>query len=171
MARGAIKLMPPCEALHLRFSYDPYRGELRARQSVSGNGGIGSLAGCDNSHGYLVVGIGGILYQSSRVIWKMMTGQEPREIIDHKDGNPLNNKWDNLRCATYSQNLQNTKLYRNNKSGVKGVSWHGVARKWVAYISVNKTRTNLGLFDRIEDAAIAVEAERSRLHAEFARAA
>lgn len=100
-----------------------------------------------------------------------MTGRDPQHFVDHIDGDKLNNKWANLREADNGQNKQNGSLYRNNRSGVKGVCWDASHKAWRAYIGVNGVQRKLGRFKSINDAASAVAAERERLHGEFARAA
>ena len=73
---------------------------------------------------------------------------------DHKDRNGLNNRRNNLRQATSSQNVANQSLRSNNTSGYKGVSWDKASGKWVAKVKVNgKQQQHLGLFsDPIEAA-------------------
>jgi hypothetical protein len=104
-----------------------------------------------------------------QIIWKIVTGADPDELIDHVDGNGLNNKWSNLRQASWSQNMCNRRLNKNNRSGYKGVSWHRQTSSWRAEIDLNKKCHFLGLFKTAEDAGAAVLAARPLLHAEFAR--
>lgn len=73
-------------------------------------------------------------------------------VIDHIDGNGLNNSFVNLRYATLSQNSMNQKIRSDNSSGHKGVCWVKSKNKWLAKISVNGKQMNLGLFDTIEEA-------------------
>ena len=98
-----------------------------------------------------------------------MTGEDPSEIIDHKDGDTLNLKWPNLRPATNGTNIQNSKLRSDNKSGVKGVCWDTYHKKWVAHVTVDGKQVKIGRFKTIEEATVAVEAARERMHGEFAR--
>ena len=74
--------------------------------------------------------------------------------IDHKNGKPTrnNNRKENLRIATCSQNQMNRGLQANNKSSVTGVIWHQRDKVWEAYITVNKKRIYLGRFANFEDA-------------------
>ncbi len=55
---------------------------------------------------------------------RVITGAGPGEFVDHKDGNGLNNRRDNLRFATHAQNMQNRKKHRNNTIGATGVTKH-----------------------------------------------
>jgi hypothetical protein len=56
------------------------------------------------------------------LIWKMMTGEDPPQQIDHRDCDPSNNRWLNLRKATFGQNAANRPALRRSISGIKGVS-------------------------------------------------
>ena len=77
---------------------------------------------------------------------------------DHRDGDGLNNRRDNLRPATKSQNMHNRKPNAKGASKFKGVSWHKQHRKWCAHIQVNKVRHHIGLFHDEKEAALAYEA-------------
>ena len=106
----------------------------------------------------------------SRIIFLLHNGYLTKDKeIDHADGNSLNNKINNLRESTRDQNQHNAKLQKNNKSGVKGVSWNVKSKKWRVTIMVNKKRYNFGLYEKLEDAIkVAIEA-RKKLHGEFMR--
>lgn len=71
--------------------------------------------------------------------------------IDHINRDRLDNRKENLRIATRSQNNMNSKIPVNNTSGFKGVSWHKQNKKWYARISVNRKVHRLGFFsDKME---------------------
>lgn len=88
--------------------------------------------------------------------------------VDHVDGNGLNNRKSNLRLATRIQNARNRKVNKNNTSGYKGVSLlpHG---RWISYITHQKRRITIGLYDTREEAARAYNEVATILHGEFAR--
>jgi formate-dependent nitrite reductase cytochrome c552 subunit len=88
---------------------------------------------------------------------------------DHKNNNPLDNRRENLRICTNSQNQMNTKVQINNTSGFKGVVWNKIAKKWVAQIKLNNKLKNLGYYINIKDAARAYNAAAIKLHGEFAK--
>jgi len=90
-----------------------------------------------------------------------------RLIVDHANGDKLDNRRSNLRFATVAQNNANSKE-RPRKSQYRGVYWHGVAAKWVAQISTGGSRRHLGLFDNEEDAARAFDVAASATHGPFA---
>jgi hypothetical protein len=76
--------------------------------------------------------------------------------VDHIDRNKLNNRPDNLRALTHSQNIANRPRQKNNTSGYVGVYWHRGGRKWGANIMVMRKHIHLGLFSTAEGAAVAV---------------
>lgn len=79
---------------------------------------------------------------------------------DHADRNPLNNRKYNLREATRFQQAWNKNMYKNNTSGIKGVSLNNKKTKWIAYIRYNNKRLHLGTYINKE------EAIKTRLEAE-----
>jgi hypothetical protein len=89
--------------------------------------------------------------------------------IDHIDGNPLNNRIENLRPCTASENLCNAKTRKNNVSGTKGVSWFKPKQKWRARVSFNKKEYHIGYFDSQKAAEVAVTLARKNIHQKFAR--
>lgn len=89
-------------------------------------------------------------------------------LVDHINGDTLDNRKENLRLATPQQNCFNQKIKINNSSGYKGVSWRKDRQMWVAYIFVNKKSIHLGFFDRIEDAALAYNKAAAENYGEFA---
>lgn len=112
----------------------------------------GSL--CDNR--YKTVFICGKRYYTHRLIFMMFHGFMPFE-IDHIDRNKLNNKIENLRSVTKSENVANQKLRSDNKSGIRGISWNSKKKKWLVSKQQNNKRKYLGYFDTVEQAQIAVE--------------
>ena len=82
--------------------------------------------------------------------------------VDHKDGNGLDNRRNNLRVATLSQNRFNAGKYSTNKSGYKGVSFDAQSRRWVAQIAAHGKKFSLGRYNTPEDAARAHDAVAKR---------
>ncbi len=85
-----------------------------------------------------------------RVIWKLMTDEEPIE-VDHIDGDRFNNRWTNLRNVTVAGNRRNVARRSDNKSGVTGVFWNGSKKCWNVVI-------NVGSFGNFDDAVAARKA-------------
>ena len=89
--------------------------------------------------------------------------------VDHKDGDRANNRWDNLRLATHTQNQWNTRTRSDNSSGFKGVTRPEGRTKWHAYINENGRRKFLGSYPTAEEANQAAITARQVAHGEFAR--
>jgi hypothetical protein len=89
-------------------------------------------------------------------------------LIDHKNGNPLDNRKENLRLCTNAQNSRNRAKSQSNKSGYKGVSWHKSDKKWQARIGLGGKVAFLGNFDSPEKAHAAYCAAAALVHGEFA---
>lgn len=89
-------------------------------------------------------------------------------VVDHIDGDGLNNQRVNLRNCTDGENKRNRGMQRNNTSGVKGVSWSRQAKKWHARISVDKKSLHLGYFVDKNDAYEACRIAYIEHHKEFA---
>ena len=89
------------------------------------------------------------------------------EVIDHIDGNPLNNRKSNLRICTQHQNVLNHRVARNNTSGVTGVTWDRNRNKWASQIVYNGKNHHLGRYENIEDAINARIKAELKLFKEF----
>lgn len=117
-----------------------------------------------------IVGVDGLQFGASRLAVLYMTGSFPRHQVDHRDGDRLNNKWDNLREATQSQNGMNKRCYKNNRLGLKGVI-EVYPGKFRAKLDINNRRVHVGYFDSAEQAFAARLAAIQAAHGNFARAA
>lgn len=154
------------DLLHELFEYR--EGKLFWKKVTSSRSDvIGKEVGCTNALGYRITKIGKKNYLVHRLIYAMFYGQFPN-VLDHIDGNPLNNKIENLRPATMLQNSYNQKRYKNNKTGVKGVNFNKQCGKYSARCQVNKKQNWLGFFPSLELAEQAVKAFRAKHHGEFA---
>lgn len=67
-------------------------------------------------------------------------------VVDHINGDGLDNRKSNLQIITHAENIQKCRIQENNKSGYRGVSWHRRDSRWRAYIEVNRVRKYLGSF-------------------------
>lgn len=152
------------------LDYHPETGEFfyknRFHQKLNGKPVKGTLLG-----GYFAISIDGKIRVAHRLAWLYMTGCTPTETIDHKDVNKLNNRWDNLRLASRSQNKANCRKRVDSTSPYKGVYWGARQRKWGAHISCQGKRYHLGYFFKAEDASAAYMAAATKLFGEFARVA
>jgi hypothetical protein len=122
-----------------------------------------------NATNCITVTVDGRRYVAHRIIWKLVHGVEPKHLIDHVDGDPFNNKLNNLREATYTENNRNCVPYGRSKA--KGVyQCRKGSTRWSARIRTPSGRTTLGTFDTIEEASAAYAAAALSLHGEFYRA-
>jgi hypothetical protein len=80
-------------------------------------------AGTITGHGYRYIRVNGKMMLAHRMAWLMEYGEDPEgKLIDHINGDRLDNRIENLRIATYSQNGANAKRHSRNTSGLKGAS-------------------------------------------------
>lgn len=152
----------------IKTQFDYVDGELYwavKRKGVT-QGAVASRV--NPTSGYRDTRLYGKIYQTHRLIFFIHHGYIP-PYVDHIDGNPLNNRIENLRPCTKSQNACNQKLRVTSKSGVRGVYWIARNKKWMARVGVNKKQYYLGLFDSLTDAKQAVDKARLQLYGEFVR--
>lgn len=143
--------------LRERLQYDPDTGLWRWLNSRRG-GYNGKPAGTIDAKGYWVIKIDGQSYKASRLAFLYMTGEWPTAEMDHIDGYPGNDVWDNLREATRTENNQN-----RHHNGV-GIGISRYFNKWKVMVG----RTYLGLFNTFEEAEVARDTAAIELHGEFA---
>lgn len=158
-----------CEQLQGILSYNPKTGAFQYRVK-RGAQNAGTVAGGKMVRGNWSIGINYKRYSAHRLAWLYMTGIWPENEIDHIDGNPLNNRWDNLREVTGAQNKQNYRRPRiDNKSGYLGVYLHGKNKngsdRWRARINLDGKAVHLGLFDTPQEAHAAYVEAKRKLHA------
>ena len=89
------------------------------------------------------------------------------KIVDHINHKKNDNRKINIRIVTSSQNLMNTKMFANNTSGCKGVTWDKSRNKWMAHIKLNGKNKNLGRFANFEDAVRARKNAEEQLFGEY----
>jgi hypothetical protein len=160
-----------------KYLYESEPGILRwkvERKKGTGKGYDAAMPG--DIAGYLLkkfgrwrISIDGVKYYRSRIIWEMYNGMIPYKMqIDHINLNKLDDRIENLRLATNSENNRNTRLKSSNTSGFKGVYWSKEKKKWCARIRIgNNKRMNLGYFLKLEDASNAYNLASKEFHGEF----
>lgn len=99
---------------------------------------------------------------------RFIAGAQVGQLVDHRDGDGLNNRRDNLRLCTTQQNMMNQGK-THGSSRFKGVAWHRASGKWMGVIRHNRKNIYLGLHLTEESAARAYDAKAAELFGEFAR--
>lgn len=109
-------------------------------------------------------------YKKTIRMHRELLGATPKQEVDHKDGDALDNRKTNLRLCTQAQNGCNTRLRINNTSGFKGVRWHNTGKNWQAYVQRNRPKQffHLGLFSSAIAAAKAYDQKARELFGDFA---
>ncbi|NDF99268.1 MAG: HNH endonuclease [Chitinophagia bacterium] len=148
------------DLLHTLFDYEDGKLYWKGRRNKE--------AGSVGNRGYRCICINYRKYMAHRLIW-IMHGNDPVEMLDHIDGDQLNNRIENLRPVTNSQNQRNQKLRKDNTSGIKGVSWLNAHKRWAGQVWHKGKLYRAGYFKDKDECAAAVRELREKLHGEFAR--
>ena len=154
------------ERLQKLFDYRE-DGNLVRKVQTSNRVKVGDVIGWNNATGYLCVRLDGYHWLIHRLIYLYHHGVMPK-VIDHIDGNPLNNKIENLREATMEQNSLNQKGRKNSFSGIKNVYWNKKLSKWYVHVKRNKDIIHFGMFDDVEFAELVAIMAREKYHGVYA---
>lgn len=149
--------LPDADYLKEVFRYDPETGELSFAEPVPFRrkpGPINRLS----TQGYKTVCLYGITYYQHRVIWKMVTGDEP-VYLDHINQDKADNRLANLRPVSAVENAWNAKQRSHNTSGFRGVTYRREYKVWRAIIKYDGKRHEIGAFSSKEEAIAAYEAK------------
>ena len=145
------------------FNYNPDTGVFTRLVAIGGKAQIGVIAGSSDKDGYWRIGIERKMYPSHRLAWLYMTGKWPKKHIDHKNCNPSDNRFENLREATIKTNRQNIKKASiRNVLGVLGVTFY--KGKFTSYIKVDGKSKNLGRFNTADEAHQAYVKAKRQFH-------
>ena len=168
MARAFYRPLPPLELLRELFEYDSAIGQLRWRVRLSNRTKTGAVAGTIRPDGYYKIRIRGDFFYSHRIIWYLLTGEDPRNLqIDHINGRKSDSRIENLRLAEHWANCANKDTPANNTSGFLGVSWDKAKGKWAAKIGKDGETINLGRFKSAKEAAAVRRRAELEFHGEF----
>ena len=170
--------LPDVETLRKLISYDPETGALTWRprpsslfssdkQSAEHNAAIwnGRRAGSPamptlTEFGHQYGSVLGKKVKAHRVAWAIYHGRWPTDQIDHINGDPADNRIENLREVSQCENMRNQRRSSRNTSGAIGVRWE--SGKWRAQMSLKSGRLNLGRFSNFEDAVAARKAAEAK---------
>ena len=156
------------ELLQEIFSYD--NGNLYWKTVRCSKLKVGQKAGWVGKKNYLYVRVNYKAYAIHRLVWIIHNGDiDNGKIIDHIDRNPTNNKIENLRIATHTQNNQNSSKRTTNTSGYKNVYWSTEKSRWLVKCNVNGLPKYAGSYKLLDEAVQAAIQLRKKFHAEFAQ--
>lgn len=152
----------------LKELFDYKQGKLIWKFDMSRKVKSGDIAGNVGPSGYRRILIDGKCYTSHRLIFLMYKGYLPR-FVDHKYGKEIGDYLWNLRECTISQNQYNAKIRKDNKTGVKGVTYsEGYKNPWFAQVIHKRKHVLKKRFNTIKEAENAAIEVRNKYHGEFA---
>ena len=150
MAKADLTL----EYVKSRLDYDESTGNLFWKRCQAGH---------KRKSGYVSIHIDGVEVKAHQLVWFIAHGKWPETLIDHINGDPSDNRLENLRDASAKVNGQNKRrAYKNSTSAMLGAAWNSGRAKWQSQVTDNNGKRHyLGLFDSPEDAHAAyIEAKR-----------
>lgn len=150
------------ERLQECLRYEPDTGALVWLVS-RGKCKAGDTVTCQDSRGYLVLGLDGVRHYAHRVAWALAYGVLPDGVVDHIDGDRSNNRLSNLRAVSVMVNTQNRHVpSARSKTQLLGVRKFG--KSFRAQISIEGHTTHLGTFPTAAEAHDAYLAAKRQLH-------
>lgn len=144
MSSARTKEVPTFEQVTSLLTYDPETGTFRWKIARGSGVRAGDIAGSRNARGYKYISINNAPYRAARLAWLIMTGDWPKDQIDHKDRDPTNDRWGNLRDVNNSQNQHN--------QDAAGSYWDKSRGQWAVKIRNNNVTRFLGRFETEEEA-------------------
>ena len=162
--RGKLVRTRDLTAVELReiLDYNQDTGVFTWRKR-QGTKNAGETAGyVKKAQGYVFIRVKSVDYAASRLAWLHVTGEWPKRDIDHKDGQPANNIFSNLRDVSEHANMQNTKLSKVNTTGFRGVSpYRGNPNRYIVTVPCGGgVSIAVGIYDDPEVASFAYRAGR-----------
>ena len=162
--------MITAEQLREVLSYNPETGRFSWRKTLR-LGHVGKEAGSLRPTGYISINVHKRLYQAHRLAWLYIHGRWPETYIDHINGEKSDNRLSNLREASQSQNIANSRVSAANKTGFKGVSFDKSKQKFRACLGMAGKQIFLGYYDSASDAHAAYASAAAKAHGDFAKVA
>lgn len=129
---------------------------------------VGQQVGSIHKTGYRHVTWNGKIHKVHRLIFLLEQGYLPKE-IDHINGDRQDNRLENLREVTRSENQFNKAMCSNNTSGFRGVNWHKHSKSWVVRVCTKGKTKILGYFKDLELAGLVADEARNLYHGKFAK--
>ena len=170
--RSIASMTVPCARLTQtrlteRLRYDPETGLF---YWVSGRSDrVGKVAGGISPLGYWQIRVDDLNYTGHRLAVLYMTGEFPPSPVDHKNGVKHDNRWDNLRVVSQSQNIANSSDQKTKLSGLpRGVADRGKGTlRYRAIINVGGKMKIIGSFKTPDEAGLAYKRKSLELHGEY----
>ena len=180
LRRGASPRAPETiisiEDVKSALNYCPESGLLSWRYRHGGSIGDkrfnARYFGCPvgNEHnGYLRLSLKQKFYTGHRIAWAIHYGRWPQDVIDHIDGDGMNNRIANLRECTQAENMRSRGPNRDNRSGVRGVHWSKSHGMWCARLTVAGKVHRFGRYKTIEEAAAVIREKSPNVLGDFCR--
>jgi hypothetical protein len=152
--RAPFRKLPTQSDVIKSLKYDPETGFLfkKDKHGKFNKTGFNRCRKERNNEPWMqVISFEGIQYPAHRIIWLIMTGDDPAPFtIDHIDRNPFNNKWENLRLADLKLQAQNREWIATK--GHKGIAFHKATQKWQVRVREGNKRIYLGVYKTKEEA-------------------
>lgn len=157
--------MPSIDEIRKALSYDPMTGLLTWKETRNSRALAGKPAGNSTEHGYMHVKLNYVSMKAHRVAWAIVYGRWPQKHLDHINGNPADNRIENLRECDDLLNQQNQRQPQSkNTSGYLGVSFCKSNKKWKAQIRSEGKKIWLGYYLTPQEASIAYINAKRKLH-------
>ena len=134
------------QELQENLKYDPDTGYFYWIKHKQGRPSSDTPAGYTTHQGYRTIRLNGYVYLAHRLAFLYMTGEWPPEYVYHIDGDPHNNKWENLRLVTSQQNAWNKRRKYDSFTGVKGVRKNNLNDTWEVQIWIDDVNHQEGPF-------------------------
>lgn len=155
------------DLLKATLSYDKETGLFR-KLTDGTKYKAGDVCGHRDNKGYICILLFGKIYKAHRLAWLYVHKRWPVDLIDHINGDPSDNRIDNLREVNNSKNMMNTKKHASCSSQYKGVCWYRASNKWTAQIVINGKKKRIGYFTSEKVAAYAYDIFALKHHGEYA---
>lgn len=152
--------------LQEELSYNPDTGDFFWIKPKSGRC-LTKPAGTKNPKGYITINLGGVYWLAHRLAFVYMQDEFPPEYVDHIDGNPSNNSWNNLRPCSAQENSRNKKRKYDSFTGIKGVTFNPVNNTWEVQIKVGELYKRFGPFFSYQKACQVYDEQASKAFGDF----